>query len=92
MKAMKASNRDIINLALVVVLTVSVALVAIGINVTDSILGFLNFYSKVADFQLYANLVLLYLAALLWLIYRGWIRALRRQDELGANIGLRYLN
>lgn len=82
MKSMKASNRDIINLALVVVLTVSVAVVAIAINLTERILGFLSFYAKVADFQLYANLVLLYLAALLWLIYRGWIRALRRQDEL----------
>ncbi len=82
MKSMNASNRDTVNLALVVVLTVSVALFAIAINATDRILGFLNFYSKVADFQLYANLVLLYLAGLLWLIYRGWIRALRKQDEL----------
>jgi PAS domain-containing protein len=82
MKSTKASNRDIINLALVVVLTVSVAIVAIAINVTDRILGFLVFYSQVADFQFYANLILLYLAALLWLIYRGWVRALRRQDEL----------
>ena len=82
MKSMKTNSRDVINLALVVVLTVSVAIVAIAINATDRILGFLNFYSKIADFQLYANLVLLYLAGLLWLIYRGWTRALRRQDEL----------
>jgi len=82
MKSMKTDNRDIINLALVVVLTVSVAVVAIAINATDRILGFLTFYAKVEDFQLYANLILLYLAGLLWLIYRGWIRALRRQDEL----------
>lgn len=82
MKSRKPNSRDIINLALVVVLTLSVAFVAIAINATDRILGFLNFYSKVPDFQLYANLVLLYLAGLLWLVYRGWIRALRRQDEL----------
>lgn len=82
MKSLKTNSRDVINLALVVVLTVSVAIVAIAINATDRILGFLNFYSKVADFQSYANLVLLYLAGLLWLVYRGWIRALRKQDEL----------
>ena len=62
MKSMKTNSRDMINLALVVVLTVSVAIVAIAINTTDRILGFLNFYSKVAALQLYANLVLLYLA------------------------------
>ena len=82
MKSMKTNSRDVINLALVVILTLSVAVVAIAINATDRILGFLNFYAKVADFQLYANLILLYLAGLLWLIYRGWIRALRKQDEL----------
>ncbi len=82
MKAMKTNSRDVINLALVVVLTLSVAMVAIAINATDRVLGFLNFYAGVADFQLYANLILLYLAGLLWLIYRGWIRALHRQDEL----------
>jgi len=82
MTSIKTNSRDMINLALVVVLTLSVAIVAIAINATDRILGFLNFYAKVDDFQLYANLILLYLAGLLWLIYRGWIRALHRQDEL----------
>jgi PAS domain S-box-containing protein len=82
MKSLKTNSRDMINLALVVVLTLSVAIVAVAINATDRILGFLNFYARVADFQLYANMILLYLAGLLWLIYRGWIRALRKQDEL----------
>jgi PAS domain S-box-containing protein len=79
---MKPSNREIINLALIVTLTISVALLAVSINFSDRIHGFLRFYSKLGNFQLYANLILLYLAGLLWLLYRGWTRALRRQDEL----------
>ncbi len=82
MRTMKTSNREIGNLALIVALTIGVALLAVCINITDRVYGFLNFYSKLDNFQLYANLVLLYLAGLIWLIYRGWIRALRKQDEL----------
>jgi len=82
MRTMKTSNREIGNLALIVALTIGVALLAVCINITDRVYGFLNFYSKLDNFQLYANVVLLYLAGLIWLIYRGWIRALRRQDEL----------
>ena len=82
MKSGKTSHRDVANLVLVVVLTISVALFAIAVNCTGTILDFLTLYAKIGGFHLYANLILLYLTGLLWLIYRGWIRALRRQAEL----------
>jgi hypothetical protein len=68
MRTMKTSNREIGNLALIVALTIGVALLAVCINITDRVYGFLNFYSKLDNFQLYANVVLLYLAGLIWLI------------------------
>lgn len=82
MRKLKTSNREIFNLALIVTLTISVAFLAIAVNLSDRIQAFLDSYSHLGNFQLYANGVLLYLAGLLWLVYRGWIRALRKQEEL----------
>ncbi len=82
MRRLKTSDREVINLALIVALTISVAFLAVSINISDKIHGFLDFYARLGNVQLYANMVLLYLAGLLLLIYRGWIRALRKQDEL----------
>lgn len=82
MATTKTSDREIVNLALIVALTILVAFLAVSVNFSKSIQGWLRFYSQLTNFQVYANLVLLYLAGLLWLIYRGWIRALRKQDEL----------
>jgi PAS domain S-box-containing protein len=52
------------------------------VNFSRKIQAFLDSYAAVGNFELYANGVLLYLAGLLWLVYRGWIRALRKQEEL----------
>ncbi len=82
MRRLNKSDREIVNLALIVALTISVAFLAVSINVSDEIHGFLDFYAGLGNVQLYANIVLLYLAGLLLLIYRGWIRALHKQGEL----------
>lgn len=82
MRRIKTSNREIVNLALIVALTISVALLAVSVNFSHKIQAFLDSYASVGNFGLYANAVLLYLAGLLWVVYRGWIRALRKQEEL----------
>jgi len=82
MRRWQENNREIIHLSLVVAITVIFTVFAISINLNDGIQEFLSVYSQTVDFRFYANLILLYLSALLWLIYRGWRRALKKQEEL----------
>ena len=82
MKLLKLRNREIIQLSSVVILTVLFAVFALSVNVLDRVHAFLDVYAKTINFQFYTNLILLYLAVLLWLIYRGWRRALSKQREM----------
>ncbi len=82
MRRWQGKDRESIHLSLVVALTVIFTFFAICISLIDGIRDFLSVYSQTVDFRFYANLMLLYLSALLWLIYRGWRKALKKQEEL----------
>ena len=82
MKSVRVSNRDMYYLSLISGMTVLFALFALAIRFNSTIYDVLNLYSKTINFEFYLNLIFLYLAALLWLIYRGWKRALAKQRQL----------
>lgn len=82
MKAIRTSNRDIYYLSLISGMTVLFALFALAIPFSNKIYDFLTLYARTIHFEFYLNLIFLYLAALLWLIYRGWKRALAKQRQL----------
>lgn len=82
MRPMRTTNKEIHYLALISGVTVVFALFALSIRFSTRICDFLNLYDRTIHFELYLNLVFLHLATLLWFIYRGWRRVLKKQKEL----------
>jgi PAS domain S-box-containing protein len=82
MKAMRSTSKEIYYLSLVSGITVAFALFALAIRFGSGIYDFLDLYAKTINLEFYLNLIFLYLAAVLWFIYRGWRRALAKQKEL----------
>ena len=82
MKATGTTNREIRYLSLISGITVVFAAFALSIKFSRYVHEWLDIYAKTIHFDFYTNMIFLYLAVLLWMIYRAWRRAFSKQKEL----------
>jgi len=61
---------------------VRVAFFALAIRFGTKVYDFPDLYAKTIKFELYFHIIFLYLVVLLWLICRGWRKALGKQKQL----------
>jgi diguanylate cyclase (GGDEF)-like protein/PAS domain S-box-containing protein len=82
MNEIRKKGKEVYHLSLTVILTIFFATFCIFINVFEGISGFVNAYLGTPCTELIVNVVFVYLTVLIWVLYRRWKRALKKQKEL----------
>jgi len=82
LKVIGRTHREITYLSFVVATAIVFSLFCIAVNLTDTIASFLRVYREVPHADVFFNLVFAYLCVLIWVLYRSWRRAVRRENEL----------
>jgi PAS domain S-box-containing protein len=80
-------KRELFDLSLVLVFSIFFSLFSISINFTDRFNNFFYTYTKLPIAEFLLNIIFLWLVGLLWITYRNWRRAIKRQKELEDIIG-----
>jgi len=82
MRSIRRKGREEFHLSLTVSITIFFAAFCILINVFDEINGFFRGYLGIPYMEFIFNIMLAYLTALIWVLYRRWKAALKKQNEL----------
>lgn len=82
MKQITEHNKERLYLSLTVAITLVFALFCIAVNLFDKIQTHLDVYSWIPHTEMFFNGVFAYLTVILWIMYRNWKKALRKQKEL----------
>jgi diguanylate cyclase (GGDEF)-like protein/PAS domain S-box-containing protein len=82
MREIRRKGKEVLHLSLTVGLTIFFAAFSIFINVFQDLDGFFRNYLGIPHTEIIFNLVLAYLTVLIWILYRRWQGALKKQQEL----------
>jgi len=82
MKLVKKKNTELLDLSLVLVVAGALSIFSISIHLVSRIYSFLDAYTDLPLAEFVINVSFLWLSGLLWLTYRRWRKAAKRQAEL----------
>ena len=86
MKIIKIKNRELLDLSLVLAISITFSLFSISINFIDRLNKYFEIYTTLPIAEFLLNVIFLWLIGLLWITYRRWRRAVKRQKELESII------
>ena len=75
-------SREFLNLLLVLIISIAFAILSMSIDFIDRIYNHFYAYNSLPIFKFLVKVIFLWLIGLLWMTYRRWKKALRRQSEL----------
>jgi len=82
MTLLKTKNRELLDLLIVLILAVIFSIFSVSIHFIDRLYSFFYAYTSLPIAEFLINLVCLSLTGLLWLTYRRWREAAKKQEEL----------
>jgi len=75
-------KRELLDLSLVLIISVTFSLFSISVNFIDRFYQYFEAYTTLPIAEFLINAIFLWLTGLLWITYRHWRKTLKRQKEL----------
>ena len=82
MKIINIKKRELFDLSLVVIITITFSLFSLSINLIERVCNYFNAFTSLPIAEFLINAIFLWLIGLLWVTYRLWKKAVKKKKEL----------
>lgn len=82
MKIINIKKRELLDLSLVLIITVAFTLFSLFIDLINRVYNYFYAFTSLPIAELLINAIFLWLTGLLWITYRSWKKAVKKQKEL----------